>query len=176
MDAKRVEHRTKRTAGDDARPDGGWTQNDLSRAVTTVDIVMQRTAFAKRNTHESFLGGFRRLAYGFRHFARLAVAEADAAFLVAHDDEGRKAEPLTALHNLRDAIDVNELVDEFAALAAIPAAITVAPTTATVAVAAAAAAAAWLFGRLFFTGHRSESSQNFRPLSRAASPSALTRP
>jgi hypothetical protein len=49
------------------------------------------------------------------------VAEADAALLVADDDEGCEAETPSALHHLRDAIDVNELVDEFAvAIVAIP--------------------------------------------------------
>ena len=141
MNAQRVEHGAQRTARDDASTHRRRTQNHLARAVTAVDVVMQRAAFAERNAHQRLLRRFRRLTHGFRHFARLAVTEADAALLVANDDERRKAETLTALHNLRNAIDVNELVDEFAALAiatavaiAVPAAIT-----------AAAAAAAWLF-------------------------------
>ena len=73
---------------------------------------MQRAAFAQRNARQVALGGFRRLADRFRHFARLAVAEADAALLVADDDERGKAEAASALHHLGDAVDVNELVDE----------------------------------------------------------------
>ena len=46
--------------------------------------------------------------------ARLAVPEANAALLVADDDECRKAEALAALHHLGDAVDVHELVDELA--------------------------------------------------------------
>ena len=40
------------------------------------------------------------------------MAEADAALLIADDDERGKAEALAALHDLRDAIDVNELVEK----------------------------------------------------------------
>jgi hypothetical protein len=42
------------------------------------------------------------------------MAKADAALLVADDDESGKAEPASALHDFRNAIDVNETVDEFA--------------------------------------------------------------
>ena len=59
------------------------------------------------------LAGFRRLANGLRHFARFAVAEADATLLVAHDDESRKAEATPALHHLGDTVDVDQAVHEF---------------------------------------------------------------
>jgi hypothetical protein len=47
------------------------------------------------------------------------VAEAHATLLVTDNHQGREAEALAALHNLRDAIDVDQLVDQFAALAAV---------------------------------------------------------
>ena len=83
------------------------------------------------------------------------MTEADAALLVADDDERRETEAASALHNLRNAIDVNQLVDEF-----------VVALFAVVAVPAASAATA------FFTCH----AQNSKPPSRAASASALMRP
>ena len=86
---------------------------------------MQRAAFAQRHADQAALGGFGRLADRFRHFARLAVAEADAALLVADDHQRGEAEPPAALHHLGDAVDVDQLVDEFAvallAVAAAPA-------------------------------------------------------
>jgi hypothetical protein len=85
------------------------------------------------------------------------VTEADATLLVADDNERGKAETLAALHNLGDAIDVNELIDEFAALAAISTTVTVATASATITITAAAATAAWLFLCLLTTGHRSKS-------------------
>jgi len=71
----------------------------------------------KRHARDVALGGVGGLAESLRHLARLAVAEADAALLVADDDERGKAEAPAALHHLGDAIDVNELVDKLALLA-----------------------------------------------------------
>ena len=62
----------------------------------------------------SRLADFGRLPDRFRHFTGLAVAEADAALLVADDDEGCEAETTAALHHLGDAVDRYELVDKFA--------------------------------------------------------------
>ena len=92
---------------------------------------MQRPALAQRHADQAALGGFGRLADRLGHLAGLAVAEADAALLVADDDERGEAEAPAALHHLGDAVDVDELVHELAvALLAI---------VATVAIAAAAA-------------------------------------
>ena len=62
------------------------------------------------------------------------MAEADAALLIADDDERREAEATAALHHLRHAIDVDEPIDELA-VALLPAVI--------------AAAAAFSFTRHF---------------------------
>jgi len=42
------------------------------------------------------------------------VAEANAALLVPNDDEGCEREVLAALHDLGDAVDGDELIDELA--------------------------------------------------------------
>jgi hypothetical protein len=42
------------------------------------------------------------------------VTEANAAFLVANDHERGEREVLTALHDLGDAVDGDELVNQFA--------------------------------------------------------------
>src|SRR6202012_3390820 len=103
----------------------GRTHNDLACAVMTADFVMQRAAVFQRNADQRLLGFVGRLADGFGDFPRLAMTEADAALLVADDDERRETEAPSALHNLRNAIDVDELVDEFVvalfAVTAIPA-------------------------------------------------------
>ena len=95
-------------------PAGAARSTTRAGAMAAVDVVMQRAAFAQRHADQRALGGFRRLADRLRHFARLAVAEADAALLVADDDERGEAEATAALHHLGDAIDVDETVDEFA--------------------------------------------------------------
>ena len=77
-------------------------------------VVMQRAAFAQRHPDQAALGRLGRLANGFRHLARLAVAEPDPALLVADHHQRRKPEAPAALHHLGDAVDVNELVGELA--------------------------------------------------------------
>ena len=95
-------------------PGGRGAQNDLPGAVPAVDVVVQGAAFRQRHADQRALRRFRRLADRLRHLARLAVAEADAAALVADDDEGGEAEAPSALHHLGDAVDMDKLVDEFA--------------------------------------------------------------
>ncbi len=114
LHAERLEHGAHRAAGDDAGARRRRAQHDLAGAPAAVDVVMQRAALAQRHADQAALGRFGRLADRLRHFARLAVAEADAALLVADDDERGEAEAPAALHHLGDAVDVDELVDEFA--------------------------------------------------------------
>src|SRR5216684_1567 len=114
LNAKGLEHRAHRTAGDDAGTRRCSAQVNPPRAVTAGDIVMQRTAFAQCDAGQVAFRRLGCLADGFGNFARLAVAESDPALLIADDDQGRKAEALAALDHLRHTIDVNELVDELA--------------------------------------------------------------
>ena len=107
--------------------------------------MVQRAAVAQRNADHRLLRRGGRLADRFRHFARLAVAEAGAALAVADDDQRREAEALAALHRLGDAVDVDELLDQLLAavvVAATAAATIVATATAAAAIAAATATAA----------------------------------
>jgi hypothetical protein len=82
--------------------------------VTTGDVVMQRAALAQRHPRQAPLGGVGRLADRLRHFARLAVAEADPAFLVAHHHQRGETEAAPALDHLGHAVDVHQLVGELA--------------------------------------------------------------
>ena len=87
-------------------PGGAARRIHLAGAVAAEHVVMQRAAFAQRHADQAALGGIGRLADRFRHFARLAVAEADPALLVADDDQRSEAEAPAALHHLRHTIDV----------------------------------------------------------------------
>jgi hypothetical protein len=83
--------------------------------------VVQRAALAQRHPDEPALGALGRLADGFGHLARLAVAEADAALLVTDHHQRCKAEAPAALHHLGDAVDVHQPVDNVAvAIVAFP--------------------------------------------------------
>ena len=150
-DAEALEHRAHRTAGDDARALIRGTHDHLARAVPADGLVMQRAAVLQRNAQHGALRGIGRLANGFRHFARLAMPEADAAALIADHDESRKTEAPAAFHHFGNAIDVHELIDEIA-----------------VAVLSSRSRDSRATDYPFC--------QNSRPPSRAASASALTRP
>src|SRR3546814_1096069 len=82
--------------------------------MTAVDVVMQCTTVAQRYEDQIALGALGGLADGFRHFTCLAVAETDATLLVADDDEGCEAEATAALDHLGDAVDRDQLINEFA--------------------------------------------------------------
>src|SRR6478672_1729631 len=112
LDAEGFEHGAHRTARDDAGPGRGGAHHDLAGAPTAVAVVVQGAVLAERNADHGLLGFFRRLADGFRHFARLAVTEADAALAVADDHQGREREPAAAFDGGCDAVDVNQLLDD----------------------------------------------------------------
>jgi hypothetical protein len=76
--------------------------------------MVQGASLAQGYTHQAAPRLFRCLADRFRHLARLAVAEADAALLIADDHQCGKSEALAALHHLGDAVDMHELVFELA--------------------------------------------------------------
>ena len=51
---------------------------------------------------------FRTLADAVRNSARFADADADAAFVVAHNDYGTEGKAATALDNLGNALNIND--------------------------------------------------------------------
>src|SRR5581483_829912 len=141
--------------------------DDLAGAVMAAHFVMQRAAVLQRHADHRLLRLVRRLADRLWHLARLAVTVADTAALIAHDDKRGKTEASAALHHLRDAVDVDELVDELAVALLTLLAAALAP--------AAPSATATTAFVTFFLCH-SLFLQNSRPPSRAASASALMRP
>src|SRR5215510_6683816 len=127
LHAERLEDGAHRAARDNAGAGWGRPQVDLAGAVAPRNVVMERAAFAQRHPNQIPLGGIGRLADRFRHLARLAVAEADAALLVADHHKRRKAEAPAALHHLGHTVDVDQLVGE---LALFPLALAIAITVA----------------------------------------------
>ena len=82
--------------------------------MATSHVVVERASLAQGNTDEATFGCIGRLADRLGNFARLAVAKADAALLVAYHHQSGKAETTATLHHLRHAVDMNEFVGEFA--------------------------------------------------------------
>src|SRR5262245_44817885 len=75
---------------------------------------MQRAPLAQRYSDEPALRRVGRLADRLRNLARLAVAEPDASLFVADHHERRETEPASTLHDFRHAVDMDELIGEFA--------------------------------------------------------------
>src|ERR1022692_1207120 len=139
--AQRLQDGAHGTAGDYARARRRGAHHDLARAPPALAIVVQGARLAKRNADHRLPGLFGRLADRFGHLARLAVAEADPALLIAHHHQGGEGEAPSALHRGGHAVDVHQLFDDIA-FAALLGLVAVAPVSAIPAAAL-----------LFATGH-----------------------
>src|SRR6266498_2655973 len=115
------------------------------RPAVTRDHFVRNRMVLQGNRHHAVLGDFATLADGVGHFPALAQPDADPAPFIAHDDQGAKAEPASALDHFGGAIDEHDFLRE--GITPLPRSrITIgrAPATRTAtAKAAAAAPAAW---------------------------------
>src|SRR5437764_6975339 len=111
-----LEHGAHGPAGDDAGPGRGRLEQHAPGAVMTDDLVRDGRA-RERDLDHAAAGGFDGLANRLAHLVRLAGGDPDASLPVAHGDERVEAEAPAALHDLRDAVDGNDVLDEPVALA-----------------------------------------------------------
>src|SRR6184192_112978 len=111
-----LEHGAHGPAGDDAGSGRGRLEQHAPGAVVTDDLVRDGRA-RERDLDHAAAGGFDGLANRLAHLVRLAGGHPDASLSVAHGDERVEAEAPAALHDLRDAVDGNDVLDEPVALA-----------------------------------------------------------
>ena len=102
-------------AGDDSRPLRGGPEDDDTGAVDALDGVGQRR-FGQEHPDHVLLGRLDALADRLGDFPGLALADTHAPALIAHGDEGREAQVLAALDDLRDPADGDDLVLELKAV------------------------------------------------------------
>src|SRR5262249_13713521 len=93
----------------------GRLQEHPARAVAPDDGVRNRRPLQGDLLHV-LLGHLDSLLDGHRDFLRLARAVADPALAVADDDERGEREVLAALDDLRDAVDMDDAVDQLPTL------------------------------------------------------------
>src|SRR5260370_20412732 len=117
LHAERLEDRPHRPAGDDTGAGLRRAYDDPPGSIGVGDVVVQGASLAQRHADHAAPRLLGRLADRLRHLACLARAIADPALAIADNDEGRETEPPAALHHLDDAIDVDQLLREFAFLA-----------------------------------------------------------
>src|SRR5213595_264818 len=111
-----LEHRAHGSAGDDAGPRRGRLQKHTPGAVVPDDFMLDGRA-RERHLDHAATRGLDGLAHRLAHLVRLAGGDPDASLPVAHGDERVEAEAPAALHDLRDAVDGNDVLDEPVALA-----------------------------------------------------------
>src|SRR5438105_6949170 len=141
-----LEHRADRTSCDHAGSRRRRLEQHAARAMLPDDFMRDRTARERHFGHVA-ARGLHRLAHGFADFVRLAGRDPDLALAVAHCDERVEAEAPAALHDLRHAVDRDDVFDHPVTFALPVAAITPfttpAPTATTASATAPASAAAW---------------------------------
>src|SRR3989442_577754 len=111
-----LEHGAHGAARDHAGSRGRRLQQHAARAVIPHDLMRDRAA-GERHLHHAASRRLHRLAHCFAHLVRLARRDADLALPVAHGDERVEPEPPAALHDLRDTVDRDDVLDETVALA-----------------------------------------------------------
>ena len=83
-------------------------------APNTPEDLVRNGAVDQRDAEQVALGPLVALADRLGHLVGLAEAGADVTVLVADHHQGREREPPAALHDLGDAVDVDDAVDELA--------------------------------------------------------------
>ena len=104
-----LEHRADATAGDEAGTGAGRLEQHLAGAELAERRVRDRAA-AQRDRLDVTLGILGRLADGILNLVRLTETDADVALAITDRNDRVEAETTSALDNLRDAIDGDELV------------------------------------------------------------------
>src|SRR5579884_3759043 len=111
VDPGQLEDGAHRAAGDDAGPRRGGLEHDVAGADLHVHLVRDRL-LDHRHGDQVFAGLLDALADRLGHFTGLADREPDAPLLVADDDQRAEREALSALHDLRDAVDADDRLFE----------------------------------------------------------------
>src|SRR3989442_1050061 len=119
------EYRAHRATRDHTRSRRRRLEQHAARPVLADDLVGDRATRERHLVHAA-ARRFDRLAHRFADLVRLAGRNADLSLAVADRNQRVEAEAPAALHDLRDAVDRDDVLDHAVALAR-PAAVTFAP-------------------------------------------------
>src|SRR6185503_9651121 len=119
FDAGRFQYRAHRFARDDARARRGRPEQHAGAAKCRDDIV-RNGGFLQRNTDHVLARDITALADGIGNLASLPQPQPNAATFVAGDHQGTKAETAPPLHDLRGAVDKNDLFSQLILFLAVP--------------------------------------------------------
>src|SRR4051812_45134061 len=109
MHAQALQDRTDRTAGYNACTFGSRLEQNTSCTVYAYQF-MRQSSIDQRYADQVILGGLNSLLDRVGHFFCLAGTKTDVAGLVADDHERRERQVLTALNDLGNTVDRDQLV------------------------------------------------------------------
>jgi len=107
-DAHDFKDSAHRAAGDDAGTFGSRCHHDVGSTVVAENVVMDG-AVLERDLGHVATGFFHGLLHSCRHFFRLALAHADAAFAITDHGQCCETQNTTALNDFGDAVDRDHL-------------------------------------------------------------------
>src|SRR5690554_7590071 len=112
LDAHGLQDRANRATCDNPGTRAGRLEQDASGAMLADHRERDRSTLDKRNLDHGF--GRRLLALGDRrgNFVGLAVTDTDLSVGIADHDERAEAESTTAFDDLRDTINIDDVVDQ----------------------------------------------------------------
>jgi hypothetical protein len=113
LNAHGFENRTHRTACDDTGTSRCGTKDNLACTEVALRIMVKGTAFTQRNADHVTFSSFGCLTDRFRNFTGFTRAVSDATALVTDNYHCGESKATAALNDFRDAVDTNQLVDEF---------------------------------------------------------------
>jgi hypothetical protein len=112
VDACALENCAYRTTGDNARPWRSWLQKHAASAELAVNFVWNRDA-VEWDLEHALASLVVALADRFGNFVGFAETDTNVTGLVAYNDKRSKRKASSALHNLRNAVDVDDAFLEF---------------------------------------------------------------
>jgi hypothetical protein len=113
-DAGTLHYRAYRPAGNYTSSGSGGLHENSARAMRADDLMGNRAAGHRDADHVAACS-IHRLAHCFGDFVRLAGRETNAALTISHRDERVEGKAASALHDLRDTVDRDHVLDELAA-------------------------------------------------------------
>ncbi len=118
MDPSRITDCSHRTAGDNSGTGNCRLQQDAGTLVVSDDLVRDRGVL-HRDLDHCTLGSFHCFADRLGDVIRFTEAITDFAVLVSDNDDCTEGEPASTLHNLRYAVDLDQLFGQTVAFLSI---------------------------------------------------------
>jgi hypothetical protein len=109
MNAGDLDHRSDCTSGNNSRSLLCGLQEDVLGSEQSMDLVRNRSG-SEGDMDQVFLRLFNRLRDCDRHFGSLPFSDTDPPLSISNDNQRTKVEAFPTLHDLRHAVDEDNLI------------------------------------------------------------------